>query len=53
MYTLTKTRNGETEIVGLYDTIMEGAPAIDKDRAKFDAEAEYNLKGDEDNESDA
>lgn len=48
MYTLTKTRNGETEVVGFYDSIMEGAAAIEEDRAKFDAEAEYRLEGEDD-----
>lgn len=48
MYTLYKTagKHGMREVVGFYDDIMEGTAAIETDRAKFDDEAQYELKRD-------
>lgn len=48
MYTLYKTagKHGMREVVGYYDDALEGAAAIETDRAKFDDEAQYELKRD-------
>ena len=48
-YTLYKRagKHGKKEIVGFYDDAMEGAAAIEMDKEKFDEEAQYELKEDE------
>lgn len=48
MYTLYRIsgKHGARELVGFYDDAMEGAAAIETDKAKFDDEAQYELTKD-------